>query len=249
MLTGPMLWFTLGGAAIAGFVQGLSGFAFSMVSLAIWAWVLEPGLAAILTVFGALVGQVAGALSIRQGFPWRLLLPFLVGGALGVPVGLVLLPLLDPAIFKLLLGIVLVVWCSFMQLSRRKIELSNGGRMLDGVAGLCGGVLGSLAGLTGLAPALWCTLRGYPRDVQRNLIQGFNLLILAFTMACYVVSSSVTMDMLPWFAVLLPVIVVSTWLGARLYTGLCDETFRRVILTLLTLSGLALLISAARALL
>lgn len=250
MLFGPMLWFTLGGAAVAGFVQGLSGFAFSMVSMAIWAWVLEPRLAAVLTVFGALVGQVTGALSVRQAFPWKRLLPFLAGGALGVPLGLALLPLLDPAVFKLLLGIVLVAWCSFMLLSRRKIEQGNRGRgydrVCDGIAGLCGGILGSLAGLTGIAPALWCTLRQYPRDVQRNLIQGFNLLILSFTMTCYVVSSTVSAAMLPWFGALLPVIMVSTWLGARLYARLCDETFRRIILMLLTLSGAALLVSGAR---
>ena len=250
MLFGPMLWFTLGGAAVAGFVQGLSGFAFSMVSMAIWAWVLEPRLAAVLTVFGALVGQVTGALSVRQAFPWKRLLPFLAGGASGVPLGLALLPLLDPAIFKLLLGIVLVAWCSFMLLSRRKIEQGNRGRgydrVCDGIAGLCGGILGSLAGLTGIAPALWCTLRQYPRDMQRNLIQGFNLLILSFTMTCYVVSSTVSAAMLPWFGALLPVIMVSTWLGARLYARLCDETFRRIILMLLTLSGAALLVSAAR---
>lgn len=250
MLFGPMLWFTLGGAAVAGFVQGLSGFAFSMVSMAIWAWVLEPRLAAVLTVFDALVGQVTGALSVRQAFPWKRLLPFLAGGALGVPLGLALLPLLDPAVFKLLLGIVLVAWCSFMLLSRRKIEQGNRGRgydrVCDGIAGLCGGILGSLAGLTGIAPALWCTLRQYPRDVQRNLIQGFNLLILSFTMTCYVVSSTVSAAMLPWFGALLPVIMVSTWLGARLYARLCDETFRRIILVLLTLSGAALLVSAAR---
>lgn len=250
MLFGPMLWFTLGGAAVAGFVQGLSGFAFSMVSMAIWAWVLEPRLAAVLTVFGALVGQVTGALSVRQAFPWKQLLPFLAGGALGVPLGLALLPVLDPAVFKLLLGIVLVAWCSFMLLSRRKIEHGNRDRgydrVCDGIAGLCGGILGSLAGLTGIAPALWCTLRQYPRDVQRNLIQGFNLLILSFTMTCYVVSSTVSVAMLPWFGALLPVIMVSTWLGARLYARLCDETFRRIILMLLTLSGAALLVSAAR---
>lgn len=250
MLFGPMLWFTLGGAAVAGFVQGLSGFAFSMVSMAIWAWVLEPRLAAVLTVFGALVGQVTGALSVRQAFPWKRLLPFLAGGALGVPLGLALLPLLDPAVFKLLLGIVLVAWCSFMLLSCRKIEQANRGRgydrVCDGIAGLCGGILGSLAGLTGIAPALWCTLRQYPRDMQRNLIQGFNLLILSFTMTCYVVSSTVSAAMLPWFGALLPVIMVSTWLGARLYARLCDETFRRIILMLLTLSGAALLVSAAR---
>ncbi|CUI49131.1 permease [Achromobacter xylosoxidans] len=247
MLFGPMLWFTLGGAAVAGFVQGLSGFAFSMVSMAIWAWVLEPSLAAVLTVFGALVGQVTGALSVREAFPWKLLLPFLAGGALGVPIGLALLPVLDPAVFKLLLGIVLVAWCSFMLLSRRKIELDSRGCLGEGIAGLCGGILGSLAGLTGLAPALWCTLRHYPRDVQRNLIQGFNLLILSFTMTCYVVSSTVSAAMLPWFGALLPVVMVSTWLGARLYARLCDETFRRVVLMLLTLSGAALLVSSARA--
>ena len=36
------------GAAVAGFVQGLSGFAFGMVAMSFWAWVLEPQLAAVL---------------------------------------------------------------------------------------------------------------------------------------------------------------------------------------------------------
>ena len=35
------------GAAVAGFVQGLSGFAFGMVAMSFWAWVLEPQLAAL----------------------------------------------------------------------------------------------------------------------------------------------------------------------------------------------------------
>ena len=40
------------GAAVAGFVQGLSGFAFGMVSMSFWAWALDPRLAAALAVFG-----------------------------------------------------------------------------------------------------------------------------------------------------------------------------------------------------
>ncbi len=46
------------GAAAAGFVQGLSGFAFGMVAMSFWAWVLQPQDAAALAVFGSLVGQV-----------------------------------------------------------------------------------------------------------------------------------------------------------------------------------------------
>ena len=43
------------GASLAGFAQGVSGFAFALVSLSIWAWGIEPRLAAVLTVFGSLV--------------------------------------------------------------------------------------------------------------------------------------------------------------------------------------------------
>jgi len=44
------------GAVVAGFVQGLSGFAFGLVAMSFWAWVLDPKLAATLAVFGALTG-------------------------------------------------------------------------------------------------------------------------------------------------------------------------------------------------
>ena len=44
------------GAAVAGFVQGLSGFAFGLVAMSFWAWTVEPQLAALLAVFGALTG-------------------------------------------------------------------------------------------------------------------------------------------------------------------------------------------------
>lgn len=56
------------GAVVAGFVQGLSGFAFSMVAMSFWVWVLEPHLAAALAVFGSLTGQVLAAVTMRRGF-------------------------------------------------------------------------------------------------------------------------------------------------------------------------------------
>ena len=34
-------WLVALGAAVAGFVQGLSGFAFGMVSMSFWAWALD----------------------------------------------------------------------------------------------------------------------------------------------------------------------------------------------------------------
>jgi uncharacterized protein len=53
------------GAATGGFVQGLSGFAFSLVALGIWAWSVDPAAAGPLAVFGSLLGQVLSMGTVR----------------------------------------------------------------------------------------------------------------------------------------------------------------------------------------
>ncbi|MBB5764341.1 sulfite exporter TauE/SafE family protein [Methylorubrum rhodesianum] len=232
------------GAAVAGFVQGLSGFAFGLVAMSIWVWVIDPQLAAALAVSGALAGQVIAAFTVRRGFAIGLLAPFVLGGLAGVPLGAFLLPHLDIHWFKAVLGAVLVLWCPAMLLSKDLPRITFGGRIADAVVGLGGGVLGGLGGFTGTLPTLWCTLRGYERDVQRTVIQNFNLSMLAVTLVVYVASGLITRSMLPMIALVLPAMLVPALIGARIYVGLSEAGFRRIVLSLLTASGVALLVSA-----
>lgn len=232
------------GAIVAGFVQGLSGFGFGMTAMAIWAWVLDPQLAAVLSVFGALTGQVIAAVTVRRGFDMKRLLPFVIGGLAGIPIGVTLLPLLDPIIFKVFLGALLVTWCPVMLLIGQIPHVRRGGRIADGVSGALGGIMGGIGGFTGVIPTLWCTLRGYPRDAQRSIIQNFNLSMLAVTMATYLASGIVTRDMWPAFAIVAPAMLIPSLLGSKLYIGISDVAFKRVVLGLLTASGVALLASA-----
>ncbi|MFT3777023.1 MAG: sulfite exporter TauE/SafE family protein [Ottowia sp.] len=232
------------GAAVAGFVQGLSGFAFGMVAMSFWAWALEPRLAAALAVFGALTGQVLAAATVRRGFDWRRLLPFVAGGLVGIPLGVALLPHLDMQGFRAILGALLVLWCPAMLLSPRLPRITAGGRLADGAVGLAGGIMGGIGGFTGALPTLWCTLRGYEKDAQRSVIQNFNLSMLAVTMGTYLATGVVTREMLPLFAVVAPAMLVPTLLGTRLYIGISEARFRQIVLGLLTASGAALLASA-----
>lgn len=234
----------IGGAIVAGFVQGLSGFGFGMTAMAIWAWVLDPQLAAVLSVFGALTGQVIAAVTVRRGFDMKRLLPFIIGGLVGIPIGVTLLPMLDPIIFKVFLGAFLVTWCPVMLLIGQIPHIRRGGRIADGVSGTLGGIMGGIGGFTGVIPTLWCTLRGYDRDTQRSIIQNFNLSMLAVTMATYLASGIVTRDMWPMFAIVAPAMLIPSLLGSKLYIGISDVAFKRVVLGLLTASGVALLASA-----
>ena len=232
----------------AGFVQGLSGFGFGLTAMSLWAWVLEPRLAATLAVFGALLGQVLAAVTVRRGFEWRRLAPFVLGGLAGIPLGVALLPRLDMDWFKAILGLLLVLWCPAMLFASRLPRIKSGGRVADACVGFAGGVLGGLGGFTGTLPTLWCTLRGYAKDVQRSVIQNFNLSMLMVTMGTYLATGVVTRDMLPMFAVVAPAMLVPTWLGTRVYVGISEARFRQIVLTLLSVSGVGLLASSLPAL-
>jgi uncharacterized membrane protein YfcA len=237
------------GAAVAGFVQGLSGFAFGLAAMGIWAWSVSPQLAGPMVVFGSLIGQLLSIHSIRGSLELSRVLPLILGGLVGVPIGAAALPHLDATMFKAGVGLLLAVYCPAMLLTRELPRIRGGGRIADGVAGLIGGVMGGIGGLSGPAPTLWCTLRHWSRDAQRGVIQSFNLAMHTLTLAVYAVDGAITAETGRMFAVIAPTLVVPCLIGARLYTRVSEIQFRRLVLGLLFLSGLGLLAASGSRLL
>lgn len=232
------------GAAAGGFIQGLSGFAFGLVALGVWAWTIDPALAGSLVIFGSLVGQLLSLGTVRRKLEVKRILPFVLGGLFGVPIGVALLHHIDAQGFKLAVGIILLIWCPTMLWARSLPRISSGGRWADAGAGWVGGVMGGLGGLTGPAPTLWCALRGWDRDTQRAVFQSFNLVMQAVTMVAYVATGTIGLETLWLFAIVAPAMLVPTLLGARLYRRFSDAGFQRLILLLLTASGAILVASS-----
>ena len=239
----------LAGAAIAGLVQGISGFAFSMVAMSIWVWTIDPAVAAVMAVFGGWFGQVISAIRVRRGWHVDLLWPFLVGSAIGIPIGNMLLPYLDPNRFKLVLGSLLVVCCSMMLATARLPKINHGGKGADAFVGLLGGLMAPLSGFSGLAPALWATLRGYTKDAHRAVIQNFNLVVLSATLASFVFYGRVRQDMLLRMGLIAATLVGPAIYGSKIYIGMSPQAFRNAVLWILVFAGLFMLMSAARGML
>ena len=243
------LWILGVGAAIAGLVQGISGFAFAMVAMSIWVWGVDPQLAAIMAVFGGMTGQIISAIRVRRGWHFSILWPFVVGSVIGIPIGTRLLPYLDPNRFKLVLGSLLVVCCSAMLATSRLPHITRGGRIADAGVGLLGGIMAPLSGFSGLAPALWCTLRGYTKDAHRAVLQNFNLIALVATFASLVWSGRVQRDMVPQMALVAAALVVPSIWGSKIYIGMSPAAFRQGVLWVLVFAGLFMLAAALRSML
>jgi uncharacterized protein len=202
-----------------------------------------------MVVFGSLIGQLLSIHSVRGSLEPRRVLPFILGGVIGVPIGAAALPHLDATLFKAGVGLLLAVYCPAMLLARELPRIRGGGRIADAAAGLVGGVMGGIGGLSGPAPTLWCSLRHWSRDAQRAVIQSFNLAMHTLTLTVYAVDGAITAETGRMFAVIAPTMVVPCLVGARLYSRVSEIQFRRLVLGLLFLSGLGLLAASGSRLL
>ena len=85
---------------------------------------------------------------------WKrdVLLPFLNGGALGIPLGAEVLRWGTPAQMRAFVGVALVLF-SVYSLARPKLPIVNGGGVSDGAVGVVSGFLGGSTGLAGIPSA------------------------------------------------------------------------------------------------
>jgi uncharacterized protein len=242
---GTIAFFVLmSGALAGGFVSGLAGFGTGLVALGIWLYVFPPSIAVPLVIICSVVSQTAALLTFWRQIDFKLVWPFLVGGLAGVLPGTMLVAHADPRLFKLGVGVLLLVFPTALYFNRRPLALTFGGRAADGLVGFAGGVLGGLAGLSGPLPTLWASVRGWGKDERRGVFQMFNWTILTAALCLQTGAGLITQEVARFGLLALPGTIVGSWLGARAYRALSDKSFRDVVLGLLFLSGVGLVWSS-----
>jgi len=229
---------------VAALVTGIAGFAFGLVAAAVWLHILTPLQTATLIIAFGLVVQGISVWKLRHALRWSRLWPFLVGGALGVPLGVAILGWAPPDHVRTAVGVLLVLYSSYT-LARPAIKpIKGGGATADASVGFLNGVLGGLTGLAGILTTIWCGIRGWPKDEQRAIFQPIGVAIFAMSAFWLGIKGAVSTDTAWLFVVGLPVLLAGTWLGLKLYGHLDEAGFRKVVLILLLVSGLALIAPA-----
>jgi uncharacterized membrane protein YfcA len=228
------------GALAGGFVSGLAGFGTALMALGIWLYVLPPSLAVPLVLICSVIAQTSTLPSMWKSFDLSLVWPFLIGGLLGVPLGTMMIATADPKVFKLSVGVLLLIFPTALYLNKRPLAVTFGGKVADGAIGFAGGILGGLAGLSGPLPILWANIRGWNKHERRGIFQLFNFTVLATALILQTASGIVEAKVIWLTLVAFPGTLIGAWCGARVYHALSDKHFGDVVLGLLFLSGVAL---------
>ncbi len=233
---------------VAALVTGVAGFAFGLVAAAVWLHILTPVQTATLIIAFGLVVQGISVWKLRHALRWSRLWPFLAGAALGVPLGVSILGWARPDHVRDAVAVVLVLY-SVHGLARPVVKpVTAGGAAADAGVGFLNGILGGLTGLAGILATIWCGMRGWPKDEQRAVFQPIGVAVFAMSALWLGAKGAVAGDTVWLFLAGLPVLLAGTWAGLKLYGHLDEAGFRKVVLLLLLVSGLALLAPAAIAL-
>lgn len=237
----PLLIATVaGGALLGGMASGLAGFAFAATTLGIYTHAVPTALISPLIVATSLAVQLQVMPMLWRTLDWRIALPFVIGGVIGVPGGVWLLGQMSPDTFRLFAGIVLIIYSTTTLIARRLPTVSVENRGIDAGIGLAGGVLGGFAGLSGVVPTIWCSMRRWPKDRQRSVFQLFNTTMHVATLTGYASAGRLSVEVGELFLIALPAAWLGGWIGFRVYRRIDDKAFARVLLILLGLSGVTM---------
>jgi uncharacterized membrane protein YfcA len=232
------LFATFAGALVAG----LSGFAFGLVAASIWLYILTPLQTATLIIAFGLIVQGYSVWKLRRALDWKRLLPFVIGAAAGVPVGVTILTWANPAHVRAGVGVFLVLYSLYALFRPAMNPVKAGGVAADAGVGFLNGVLGGMTGLAGILVTIWCGLRGWPKDVQRTVFQPVAVAIFLMSALWIGAKGAITADTIKLFLIGLPALLAGNWLGLRLFGRLDEAAFRKIVLILLLASGVVLIL-------
>jgi uncharacterized membrane protein YfcA len=227
---------TLLGAVVAG----VAGFAFGLIAAAIWLHIIPPTQSAPLIAAFAILIQGATLWKFRHDLQILRLLPFIAGGAVGIPLGAAALNWTSPDQMRAFIAVVLIVF-SIYSLARPTLPAVKGGTIADGVVGILSGIFSGSTGLAGIPVIVWASLRRWSKDDQRAVFQPVAVAVFVMTLIWLGGTGIVTAETLRLFWIGLPAAVIGTWLGLKLYGRLDEASFRLVVLVLLLVSGITLL--------
>lgn len=225
---------------LAGLANGMTGFAFALIAGGTYFQFLPPGEAVPMILTLSLVAQLVHWLRQPGKFGGRQALPFIIGGVLGVPLGVMLSRHLDREVFRLLIGAFLIGYSLYLLLGR--VARLDSGRFADGVVGVAAGIMGGLAGLSGALVTAWCALKSWDKDAQRAAYQPFIVFGQGFALVNYVWIAGYPHAVAVQSAIALPPLVAGMLVGYGLYRRFDDLLFRRVVLTLLLVAGVLLVV-------
>lgn len=228
-------------AGMASFSQSLSGFGFSLLIVPPLALVVGPKEA---VVMANLMGMMSSSLTItsmHEAVEWRLGAWLFVSAAVGMPVGLLVLVAVEPAVLQVIIAVTVLVATTLIW---RGLHLQAQNRPLDLLAGFLSGVLNTSTSMSGPPLVLYLQNRGLTPGQFRATLNAFFLASGITATVLFVIGGRVGSYELGMALASLPLVALGWLIGHRIFERLHPAQFRNVVIVVLFASATLALVGA-----
>jgi uncharacterized membrane protein YfcA len=224
-------------AVIAGVVRGFSGFGAALIYVPLTAAAYTPQVAVASFVLIDFTCTVPYAVRAFGHCRWRELFPAFATAFVVAPLGTLTQATLSPMVLRW--GMATVVLCFVVLLASGARYPGKPSTPAAMGAGAVSGFFGGAAQLSGPPMIIyWLSSPTTAAFVRANMI--VYLLLIALTMAGnYAWHGLMTAEPIALAVLLCPVYVLALWLGARMFHGASDQTYRRIAYAIVALAALA----------
>lgn len=238
--------------ASAAVMSGLSGFGFSAVG-ALSLIYLPPTIAISMLMMLSLATQALSFSSLwgelrSYSQPWYRpdgVLPYCVGGVLGMPVGIQIMAVVDAKDLMIAFGLLLVLYSGYSLLKPAPSSFQDAtGWRSSLLVGACGGCIGGFTAFPGSILVIWTSLIGASKERGRALTQPFVFFMQLVGLAVIAVTRPQIFNgqLLTLFAAMVPLALIGSWVGVVIYRRTNQVNYRNICFAALGLSGLGLLL-------
>jgi uncharacterized protein len=225
----------------ASFVAGVAGFGFGLVSMGILPLLISVKVANPLATFFAMAIVLFLAIPLRRHVDLKGLAPLLVGAAVGIPIGVWGLAVLDEGLMTRILGVTILLYVAydFFGRNRPRRELP---RWVGYPAGLLSGMFGGAFSASGPPAVMYVSSMYDDKFGFKANITTYFVLLTLYKIPFLVAGGLVTAEVGRYLLLLLGPAVVGTIAGRLLFGKVSNLTFHRAVLTILTVTGTVMVI-------
>ena len=219
----------------AGFIQGLTSFGLSIVAIPLLIRIIPLQEVVPIVVVLALLTNTLVLISAREEIKFKKFVPLVLMGILFLPVGAYSLKYLNPSYLKLCFGILITIFSLLLILKKTfPIKREKIGYIVTG--SLSGFLNGSLS-LSGPPVVLFLSNQGIDKGTFRANITLYFLILNVIAIMVFLATGLMNRAVGERIVYLAPALAVGVLAGIKVSKRLGDETFRKVVLILLFISG------------
>ncbi len=223
---------------VAGIIQGATGFGFAMLAAPVLMLFMDPQQVTPTIISLSMMNNIIVLIETRKSVRPRIVLPVLIGGLLGLPLGAYFLSSIEPEPFKVGVGVIVLVLSVAMLLGwTRPVRNVTAGLV---PVGFLSGVLSSSTSIGGPPMVLFLANQGVPRDIFRANLAGYFTILNIAALLVMLPYGFLTAKVFTSLLIYIPSVLIGSVAGVLLARVINEKLFSRIVLVFIFIVGIVL---------